>query len=290
VENIDTPLEQQPSNIASVTDLIVTPNNPPWNGWIAIGYWILSVIFIIVVPGVFLVPYLISQGVDLRDRDALMNFIYTDKTAVVLQLAPIILAHVLTLAAGWLIVTRLNRYSFRKTLGWSMGGFRWWHALLITFVFYGFGYLMTSVFGRVENEFERLIAASRAAVYLVAFLATFTAPVVEEVVYRGVVFSAFQRKFGITIAIVIVTVLFTIVHVPQYSQNSVPDYASVITLLFLSLALTIIRAGTGNLLPCVVLHTIFNGLQSIVLIMEPFFETAPDSKVDPTGLILQLFR
>jgi membrane protease YdiL (CAAX protease family) len=182
------------------------------------------VVIIIAVPAVFLFPYIISQHVNVRDHEAVTNFIFSDPTAIVLQLAPVILAHLLTLAAGWLIVTRFNRYSFRKTLGWQMDGFRVWHAILLTVAFYLFAYLMTSLLGKIDNDFERLIDASRVAVYLVAILATFTAPLVEEVVYRGVLYSAFQRKFGFTASVIFVTLLFTVVHVPQYSQNSVPDY------------------------------------------------------------------
>jgi membrane protease YdiL (CAAX protease family) len=269
---------------------VISPNNPPWNGWVAIGYWALSVLFIVAVPAVFLMPYLFSQHINLQDRQTLNKFIFSDPTAIVLQLAPVILAHVLTLVAGWFIVTRFNRFSFRQTLGWQMDGFRIWHAVLLTVAFYLFAFLMTTLLGKVENDFERLIDASRLAVYLVAILATFTAPLVEEVVYRGVLYSAFQRKFGITASVIFVTLLFTIVHVPQYSQNSVPDYASVITLLVVSLSLTLIRAGTGNLLPCIVLHTVFNGIQSLMLILEPLLPSSDTPTPDPSGFIHHIFK
>jgi len=296
VENID---EQEPSlqpdieevsQVRSVAELIISPDNPPWNGWVAIGYWILSVLFIVAVPAVFLFPYILSQHFDLTDRETLNKFIFSDPTAIVLQLAPVILAHILTLAAGWFIVTRARRYSFRTTLGWHMDGFRIWHAIVLTVAFYLFGFLMTSVFGKVDNDFEKLIEASRVAVYLVAILATFTAPLVEEVVYRGVLYSAFQRKFGLAASVIFVTLLFTIVHVPQYSVNGVPDYASVITLLVLSLVLTLIRAKTGNLLPCIVLHTVFNGIQSLFLILEPFLPSSDTTTPDVQGFIQHLFK
>jgi membrane protease YdiL (CAAX protease family) len=174
-------------------------------------------------------------------------------------------------------------------LGWRLNGFKIWHAVGLTIVFYAFGYLMTWSFGHVENDFEKLVKSSRTAVYLVAILATFTAPLVEEVVYRGVLYSAFQRKFGFTLAVIVVTLLFTLVHVPQYSLNNVPDYASVTTLLFLSLALTLVRAKTGNLLPCIVLHTIFNGLQSLLLVLEPWLPTDQPAP-DPTSFIFYLFK
>jgi membrane protease YdiL (CAAX protease family) len=289
VENIENLTVESPDPVL-VEETLITPNDPPWGSWIALAFWVLSVVFIVVVPAVFVFPYILSQHLDLRDRKVVTEFLFTDPTAIVLQLAPVILAHLLTLAAGWFIVTRFNRYSFRKTLGWEMDGFRWWHAIVITAVFYGFGLLMSKVFGHVDNEFERLIEGSRIAVYLVAILATFTAPLVEEVVYRGVLYSAFQRKFGFTLAVIIVTLLFTIVHVPQYSQNGVPDYGTVITLLVLSLGLTLLRAGTGNLLPCIILHTVFNGAQSVLLILEPYISSSADAPADPTGFLFHLFK
>jgi membrane protease YdiL (CAAX protease family) len=47
-------------------------------------------------------------------------------------------------------------------------------------------------------------------------MATFTAPIVEEVIYRGILYSAFQRARGSGVAIAAVTLLFALVHVPQY--------------------------------------------------------------------------
>jgi len=37
--------------------------------------------------------------------------------------------------------------------------------------------------------------------------------------------------------------------------------------------LTSIRVWSGNLLPCIILHTLFNGLQSIILILEPYLKS-----------------
>ncbi len=264
---------------------VPTPDNPPWNGWVAVGVWFASVLFVGIVPLIFLVPYLITQGLDLGDRDRLSEFVRTDSTAVILQLAPIMLAHALTLIVAWFVVTRFNTYSFRQTLGWKMNGFKWWHAILITVGFYALAITLLSLLGDVENEFEILLKTSKYAVYLVAFFATVSAPLVEEVVYRGLLYSAFQRRFGGIIAVIFVTLLFTLVHVPQYSLGAVPDYATVVTLLLLSLSLTLLRAGTGNLLPCIVLHTVFNAIQSVLLVAEPYLK-ALEPVVEPTAAAL----
>ena len=247
-----------------------TPDNPPWNGWSAFGVWLLSVLSIIIFPLVFVMPYLLGKSVSLSDSVKIKEFIQTDPTAVFLQLLSVIPAHILTLVLAWFVVTKFNTFSFRETLGWQWNGFKVWHTFVLFIFFYAIALILTMIFGEVENEFEKMLINSRTAVYLVAFFATFTAPLVEEVIYRGLLYSAFQRKFGIPLSVFLVTFLFTAVHIPQYSSSNVPDFAPILTLLIVSLTLTLIRVRTGNLLPCIVLHTVFNGIQSILLIIQPY--------------------
>lgn len=268
---------------------IPTPNNPPWSSWTAVGVWLLSIFFIVVIPGLFLFPYLISNGITLKDNPAeLRHFLLTDRIAVWLQLAPILLAHLATLGVAWVVVTRANRFSFRQTLGWDWNGFKIWHGLAIFAGFYVFSIIMVSILGKVENDFDRMLASSSSAVYLVGFFATFTAPITEEVVYRGLLYSAFQRRLGIIAAAILATVLFTAVHVLQYSDQGAPDYATLIVLLGLSAALTFIRVKTGNLLPCIVLHTIFNGLQVVLLIFETY-SRSPETQ-EQTATAIRFFK
>ncbi len=262
--------EQPEKNIET---LAPSPDNPPWNGWMAIGVWLLSILFIIIFPILFIAPYLLQQKANLLDQAALTELLTKDKTSILIQLIAIIPAHIFTLLVAWLVVTRWRKHSFREMLGWQWNGFKIWHAFVITIFFFGLAIALKSVFPEQENEMDKLINSSRAAVYLVAFFATFTAPLVEEVVYRGVLYSALQRKFGIALAVVFVTILFAAIHIPQYSSNNVPDYAAIIILVLLSLTLTMIRVKTKNLLPCIILHTIFNGIQSIILIVQPWIQS-----------------
>lgn len=241
---------------------MVSPNNPPWSSSVAFGVWLASVLSILLLPGLFLIPYLISQGVD---EDKWMEAATSDPGALFVQLVATIPAHLLTLLIAWLVVTHGRTFSFRRTLGFERGGFRWWHYCVILGGFYIVAFAVLSVFPAHDNEMMRILASSRGAVYLIAFLATFTAPIVEEVVYRGVLYSAFQRTIGVTGAFVLVTALFALVHVPQYY----PSYSTMFLLTLISVILTLIRVTSGNLLPCIILHTIFNGLQSIFLILEP---------------------
>jgi membrane protease YdiL (CAAX protease family) len=275
--------ELEKNSIAEV-ETVPTPDNPPWNGWSAMGVWVASIFFIIIFPNIFVLPYIASQNIDFSDSVRLTELVTTDKTAVILQLLAVIPAHVLTLVLAWLVVTRFRKYSFRQTLGWSWGGFKFWHALVMLIFFYALAAGLTSIFGETKNDFMKILESSRAAVFLVAFFATFTAPLVEEVVYRGILYSAFQRRFGIVLAVVAVTFLFALIHVPQYSTNWIPDFVTVTVILFLSLTLTLIRVKTGNLLPCIALHTVFNGIQSILLILQPYLENLAKTQEQPAWI------
>ncbi|MGI8410322.1 MAG: CPBP family glutamic-type intramembrane protease, partial [Pyrinomonadaceae bacterium] len=95
----------------------------------------------------------------------------------------------------------------------------------------------------------------------------------------------FQRTLGIPIAVIIVTLLFAVVHVPQYY----PTFSTIFLLTLLSLILTLVRVRTNNLLPCVILHTIFNGFQSMLLIFEPYLPKTVFS-TEPSATILQLLK
>lgn len=268
----------------------VSPDNPPWNSWAAVGVWAASVFFILIFPNLFLLPYLANQQIDFTDQSSMLAFAKTDPTAVILQLASVIPAHIFTIILAWLVVTRFRKFSFRETLGWNLDNFRIWHAFVIFAVFYGIALGLTQVFGVSETDFDRMLKSSRTAVLLVAFFATFTAPLVEEVIYRGLLYSAFQRKFGVALAVVFVTFLFTAVHIPQYSNESIPNYASVITLLLLSLTLTLLRVYTKNLLPCILLHTVVNGVQSALLILQPYIEKYAETHQPEAAPLIQFFK
>jgi hypothetical protein len=211
------------------------------------------------------------RGVELTDSEALVEFAKTDPTSIIVQILAIVPAHLLTIALAWFVVTRRKKFSFTEMLGWRPGGFAWWQYIV---VLVGFGLIAAAVGSLMpeqENDLIRILKSSRTAVYFVATVAILTAPFVEELVYRGVLYSAFQRAMGVPAAFVLVTFLFALVHVPQYW----PSFSTIILLTLLSVILTAIRVKTGNLLPCVIFHTIFNAIQSIILIIEPHI-TSPE--------------
>jgi len=258
---------------------IITPNNPPWNGWVASAVWFLSVLAIIIFPIFFIIPYVL-----LNKQISLESFA-TDSTAIFLNLIAIVPAHLFTLAVAWFVVTKNNKFSIKDTLGLSSGGFRWWYYPVILIAFFAVAAVVSYFIPDGDNELLKILRSSRMAVFAVVILATFTAPLVEEVVYRGVLYSAFQRSVGVTGAVVIVTFMFAAVHVPQYWGSP----GTILLICLLSLLLTLIRVKTDNLLPCIIMHTIFNGIQSIVLVIEPYLPKPEPTLPEQAAFIIKFF-
>lgn len=247
---------------------------------VALLVWMVSVALIATVPALFLLPYLTSMNMPLSDTAQIVEFARSDQTAIFLQLAAILPAHLLTLLIAYLVVSQRRRFKFLKTLGWEKGNVRWWHYCIILGGFFAIAAIVNLVVPEQDNDLLRILRSSRSAVYVIAFIATFSAPFVEEVIYRGVLYSAFQRAFGVSAAFVMVTILFALVHVPQYY----PSYSTIFLLTLLSMTLTAMRAWSNNLLPCVILHTIFNGFQSVLLVIEPLIH-APEPNPVISGIL-----
>ncbi|MEP6847815.1 MAG: type II CAAX endopeptidase family protein [Acidobacteriota bacterium] len=262
-----------------------TPNNPPWNTAFAVGMWLVSVFLIFLIPSLAIIPYILTQHVDVTNSEAARSFLLSDPVAVLIQIGSVIPAHIITLVLAWCLITKLGKYSFAQTLGWRLGGMLWWHFVLTVIGIFGIAGVISYFLPEQENDLTRILSSSRAAVLLVAFLATFSAPFVEEIVYRGVLYSAVQRSAGYYPAIVIVTAAFASVHFVQYWGSP----GSLIVITILSLILTLTRAWTNNLLPCITLHFIFNGLQSLLLVLEPYISKPAGDAPNTASMIWRLF-
>ncbi|MBA2379348.1 MAG: CPBP family intramembrane metalloprotease [Blastocatellia bacterium] len=246
----------------------IDPDRPHWGILAGIAVWLASVLAVVLTPSLFLIPYVTASGIKFTSSQQMMDFARTDPSAVIVQFAAIIPAHLLTILVAWVVVTRYRRFPFFETLGWTSGGVRWWHYGLLFVGFYAIAAVIGYYIPEQDNEFLRMLRTSRTAVYIVAIMATFSAPFIEEVVYRGVLYAPFRASFGTPVAVLLVTLIFTSVHVPQYLGSP----ATIFLLLLLSLGLSIMRAFSKSIFPCFVFHTLINASQSILLILEPYLK------------------
>lgn len=249
------------------------PDEPAWGPFTGISVWLVSVAAIIVIPVIAVALWLVIQTVrgaplpNFTARDEVEQWVMSPNI-LLLQIISTIVAHALTLAICWAVVTKMGSRPFRASLGWSWGGHRVWYWV----VFSGCTLLGIQILSQVlirflperESPFDQLLKSSQQVRIAVAILAVFTAPIVEEVVYRGVLFSALRKRIGVIATVIIVTATFAGVHVFQNRGA----WVSISGLAFLSLALTTVRARTKSVLPCVFIHTLNNAFASIVILIN----------------------
>jgi membrane protease YdiL (CAAX protease family) len=138
--------------------------------------------------------------------------------------------------------------------------------VLIATVLFVIGAAATYFWGGNRTQLDALVESSIPARMATAFIAVFTAPLIEELIYRGVLYSALQRAVGTAITVGIVSLLFAGVHVFQYIDN----LAVIAVITLLSFTLTLVRAQTGSVLAPFVIHLVFNAIQSVIIALSPF--------------------
>ncbi len=245
--------------------------------------WLGSVILLLAVPLVVILPYFVYLSVNSGAPTA--ESLTQDKTFILLSIIGVIPAHLLTLLLAWVLITEFGKRPFWKSLNFfwppSLGP---WKGLGVSIVcallLLGMGVLVTYVIGGGKTDLDKLIESSYQARLVTAFLAVATAPLVEEIVYRGMLYPASQRLLGMGWAIAIVSFMFAGVHYFQY-QNNLGVFTAIV---ILSVSLTVIRAVTNSLMIPFVVHLIFNGIQSIYFVIEPLI-TKPKS--EQTSAVIQ---
>jgi CAAX protease family protein len=253
----------------------VSPPQPRlWGAGTAVLVWIASVALTIGLPIVFAVVYMIVRALQ-TGQPPNLHSLTQDLAFVLITVGSTIPAHLLILLICWLVVTSSGRRPFLRTLGWEWyPQFKWVHAVGLGFLMFGLAIVFQKLLPHRETDFEKILRLGYSVRVMIAILAVVTAPLVEEVVYRGVLYGGIERAHGKVAAVVAVTFLFALVHAQQY-WGSVATLAAILSL---SLVLTLLRAWTGKLLPCVATHLVYNAIQTAILLVAPeeMLNTQPD--------------
>jgi membrane protease YdiL (CAAX protease family) len=247
----------------------IDPDRPTWGVGAGLSAWLLSVGAIILVPFAAVMVWLLILIAGGRiGPSGIKPELLLTTTSYLIQVLSTMLAHLLTIAICWAIVTGMGKRPFWASLGWNWARRSplFW-TIVSAIVLLGLGGV-TTVASRFlpqsENTpFEQMLKSGASVRVAVAALATLSAPLVEEIVYRGVLFGGLRRRFSTGATIVLVTVAFVLVHVPQYMGA----WVSLTGLTLLSLVLTVVRARTASILPSVWIHLLNNGYSSVLILL-----------------------
>ncbi len=94
----------------------------------------------------------------------------------------------------------------------------------------------------------------------VIVLAVLVAPVIEEIVFRGFIYSALKKRTGVTLAIIVTSALFALLHMSIFSF---------LPIFFLGIVLAYFYEKTNLLISSITLHVIHNSLLiSMILLVR----------------------
>ena len=113
-----------------------------------------------------------------------------------------------------------------------------------------------------DNVLESLgIEEDSNYVILAAAIVTVAAPLAEEVLFRGFVFTALRGRLRLVGAAAVSGLIFGVIHLTSYTDEPLSlTLASITTLSFFGFALALLYWRTGSLVPCIAIHAINNSI------------------------------
>ena len=148
----------------------------------------------------------------------------------------------------------LRYYSIAKTIWYSFLSL-----LAIFLVSFLYVFLMNSIFGmeapssKIEILVENRSISSNILLVVVALVAPFS----EEIFFRGFVYSAFKKSWGVNAGLFLSSFLFALVHLEIYSF---------IPLMIIGWILAYLFEKTKSLMPAIFLHGVYNLILILILL------------------------
>ncbi|HEV7938957.1 MAG TPA: type II CAAX endopeptidase family protein [Solirubrobacteraceae bacterium] len=102
------------------------------------------------------------------------------------------------------------------------------------------------------NPFVAVSSQSALNIALAAFAAAVSAPVVEEVFFRGLVYRSLRNRLPVLLAALVAGLMFGLVHAGAYPLVTLPSKA------FFGIVMCLLYERTGSLLPGIAIHSFVN--------------------------------
>jgi membrane protease YdiL (CAAX protease family) len=162
--------------------------------------------------------------------------------------------------AGWLADVGWVGSSRRDlTIGLGLG-----MAVAFTYLF-GVGSLLPPSDSQLPGPLLRAALSSPLARLGWSVLAVFIAPLIEEFLFRGVLFTGFVRSWGMRTSSILTIVIFTLLHLTEVAGY----WAGLIGIAMLAVTTTGLRIRTGSFQPSIAAHAGYNLSMVLMLYASP---------------------
>jgi uncharacterized protein len=147
-------------------------------------------------------------------------------------------------------------YSLLKTLWYSFLAL-----MLIFFIIFVYVIIMTNVL-HIQAPVSKIeqLASNQLISYRILLIAvSIIAPVAEEVFFRGFLYSAFKKTWGVTAGLFLSSLFFALAHMEFYSF---------LPIMAVGWILAYIYEKTKSLIPVIFLHSVYNLVLIITLLTQ----------------------
>ncbi len=232
---------------------------PPPERWtfrdlgIFIGFGTLAFVFAYIGVTIGTLPFLFRHGA---------NRALSPEANAYISLVFMCVFYVLLFGAIYGLVALRGRRPLRRAIKWQLP------PLGRALVFFAGGFVLSiavelapAIFPDQSHFPLQDLFTTPAVAYALGGFAVLIAPLMEELVFRGVLFAIFEDQLGLRVSIILTAVLFTAMHIPEY----LGAWNHVFLLLIVGLVFSLARGITGSLVPSVLLHTAYNFSQIVIL-------------------------
>jgi uncharacterized protein len=253
------PFENLPAPLTSVTDDI----SVPW------GWTDLFLFLVLGIAGFILMTLFVGLALAISGAD----FHRIQKSPTDINLLSILIQVLLDLGllAYLAAQMRLRFHSpFWRTIGWRklytnrMSPGAYYLGLVLSGLFLSIIVALGSALFPPKKDLPiQALFQDRYATLLFMLLAVLLAPLVEETIFRGYIYPVIARSFGKVWGILATGALFGLLHASQLWGG----WSQIALLVFVGIVLTLARAVSRSVMASFVIHTSYNSLQVIGLLI-----------------------
>jgi membrane protease YdiL (CAAX protease family) len=142
--------------------------------------------------------------------------------------------------------------------------------------------LMARVVPRGDNVIVTIMAKSPGALALTLLGLTLVvaAPVGEELLFRGLGYRGIEKRYGLGVGALVISVIFAAVHL---------NATGFLALFMVSMALCWVTSKTNSLIPAILLHAAYNGVQFLMILGTDFTPEMAEKAAHSTELGIPLW-
>jgi uncharacterized protein len=252
-----------PEYLPSVVDPVPEDFRVPW-GWADLAAFV-----VLAIAGFFLLSLLIGTGLAISGVDIRR----LQKSSHELILLNILIQVILDLGLLAYLAVQMRvrfRSPFWRAIGWrkiETGRFPraavYFGLILAGFFLSIIVSLGSALFPPNKDLPIEVLFQDRNTTLLFMLIAVFLAPLVEETIFRGYIYPVIGRSFGIVWGIVATGTLFGLLHAEQLWGG----WGQIALLIFVGIVLTFARAFSRSVVTGFVIHTSYNSVQVIGLLI-----------------------